>query len=65
MRCYLVTGPDNFKKFCGTQADVGTTKKELMAAEAKRKDIKISEVDVPDDKAGKIGFLNKILIGDI
>jgi hypothetical protein len=65
MRCYLVTGPDNFKTFCGTAADVRAVKKDLMAGEAKRKDIQVSEVEMPDDKAGKLAFLNKVLNGEV
>ena len=64
MRCYLITGPDNFKRFCDTQAEVSATKKELLAGEAKRKDIAVSEVEVPDDKQGKLDFLNKLLSGE-
>lgn len=65
MRCYLVSGPDSFKRFCGTMAEVSATKKELMAAEAKRKDIKTEEVEMPDDKQGKLDFLNKVLNGEL
>lgn len=69
MRCYLVDnahdGAKVVKTFCGTQADVSALKKAAMAAGAKRKDLTISEVDVPDDKAGKIAYLNKCLNGEV
>lgn len=68
MRTYLVTS--NFhtppkKQLCGTTADVSALKKALMTEGAKRKDIQVAEIEVPDDKAGKIEFINKALVGDL
>ncbi len=60
MRAYLVIG-GNTKKFCGTQAQVSETKKELMASGLKRKDISVSDADIPDDKQGKLDFINSLL----
>lgn len=60
MRCYLIDGA-GVKKYCGTQAEVAAQKKELMGKGLKRKDIVISEVDIPDDKQGKLDFINGLL----
>ena len=60
MRAYLVDG-EGRKKYCGTQAEVAATKKELLASGLRRKDIIISEVDIPDDKQGKLDFINGLL----
>lgn len=60
MRAYLVEG-DGKKKYCGTQAEVTATKKELLASGLKRKDVTVSEVDIPDDKQGKLDFINGLL----
>lgn len=61
MRCYYITGEGQLPKYVGTQAEVSATKKAFMAEGLKRKDIAVSEVDVPDDKQGKLDFLNKIV----
>lgn len=64
MRAYLVeiTAPgNNFKKYVGTQADVVATKKTVMSEGFRRKDIKVTEVDIPDDKQGKLDFINKLI----
>lgn len=60
MRAYLVEG-NGKKKYCGTQAEVTAIKKELMGEGLKRKDISVSEIDIPDDKQGKLDFINSIL----
>lgn len=60
MRAYLVEGAGK-KKYLGTMAQVTATKKELMAAGLKRKDISVSDVDIPDDKQGKLDFINSVL----
>jgi hypothetical protein len=68
MRCYLVTSSFHIpttKVFCGTQAEVAAQKKAWLDEGAKRKDVSVSEVDVPDDKAGKIEYLNKCLKGEV
>lgn len=61
MRAYLVKGADT-KKYCGTQAQVSATKKELMASGLKRKDINVNDVEIPDDKQGKLDFINSLLV---
>jgi hypothetical protein len=62
MRAYLVKTTDGEnKKFCGTQAQVSEYKKELMAGGAKRKDISVSDVEIPDDKQGKLDFINSVV----
>jgi len=64
MRCYLVTNNTTIpptKQYAGTQADAATTKKEAMAAGAKRKDIEVAEVEVPVGKDALIAFLNDLI----
>lgn len=60
MRAYLVEGGGK-KKYLGTMAQVTATKKELMAEGLKRKDISVSDVEIPDDKQGKLDFINSVL----
>jgi hypothetical protein len=60
MRAYLIDGGGK-KKYVGTQAEVSTFKKKLLAEGLTRKDITVEEVDIPDDKQGKLDFINNIL----
>lgn len=64
MRAYLVTS--NFhvptaRYYAGTQADVTAKKKAWLAEGAKRKDLAVTEVDIPDDKQGKLDFINELM----
>lgn len=60
MRCYLVKGADK-RKYCGTQAQASEFKKELKEFGLKRSDITVTEVDIPDDKQGKLDFINSLI----
>lgn len=62
MRAYLVTGVGQLPRYVGTQAQVSERKKDLMAAGLKRKEVNVSEVDIPDDKQGKLDFINQVIV---
>lgn len=60
MRCYLIQGGGR-KRYAGTQADARAMRDEIVAqTTAKKKDVEISEAEIPDDKSGKLGFINEL-----
>ena len=66
MKLYLVHGSikkaDDFEtvaKWCGSQSECASARKEFTAQGAKRADLTTDEVEVPTNKAGLIEFLNK------
>lgn len=60
MRCYLIEGGGR-KRYAGTNADARSTRDDIMEETGvKKKDVTISDADVPDDKAGKLQFINEL-----
>ena len=68
MRLYKITAlntshgdtPDSDVTWVGSLAEASTQRKKLTIDGFARKEIETEEVDVPTDKAGLIGFLNKM-----
>ena len=60
MRCYLVQAAGH-KRYAATQAEARAGRLELMAkAGVPKKDVTIVETTIPDDKAGKLDFINAL-----
>lgn len=60
MRCYLVEGGGR-KRYAGTAADAKQTRDDIMEETGvKKKETTISEAEVPDDKPGKLHFINEL-----
>ena len=68
MRLYKITAlntshgdtPDSDVTWVGSLAEASAQRKKLTIDGFARKEIETEEVDVPTDKAGLIGFLNKM-----
>ena len=60
MRAYLVQG-GNRKRIAGTNALAREAREELMElGSLKKKDVTITDIVIPDDKQGKLDFINKL-----
>lgn len=60
MRVYLVEGGGR-KRYAGTNADARSTRDDIMEETGvKKKEVTISEAEVPDDKPGKLQFINEL-----
>lgn len=60
MRCYRIEGGGR-KRYAGTAADARQTRDDIMEETGvKKKDVSINEDEVPDDKAGKLQFINEL-----
>lgn len=58
MRCYLVKG-SGAKRYAGTQADSRNKREELVELlSCKKKDVDITEAEVPTAKADLLDFIN-------
>ena len=68
MRLYKITAlntshgdtPDSDVTWVGSLAEASAQRKKLTIDGFARKEIETEEVDVPTDKAGLIGFVNKM-----
>lgn len=58
MNLYKLTWGDN-RKFVGSQAEVSKTKAELTANGITRKEISVTEVEVPTSKPMLMAWLNE------
>lgn len=60
MRCYLVKG-SGAKRYAATQADSRAKREELVSLlGCKKKDVDITEVEVPTSKADLLEFINEL-----
>ena len=60
MRCYRIEGGGR-KRYAGTNAHARATRDELVIAGGlKKKDVSINDAEIPDDKQGKLAFINTL-----
>lgn len=59
MKLYRVSRTGHKAQWAPSQAEASSVKAKHMADGAKRNDLAVEAVDVPTDKAGLLGWLNK------